>query len=488
MMKKLAVLLVICFCSLLLPLNSWTAQAQTTSETKKLKQIDDYILAEMKAAHIPGISLGIVKGEQIIHLKGYGHIDNHGGSVTPQTPFILGSTTKSFTAMAIMKLVEEGKVDLDAPIQTYLPAIKITEKHITVRNLLNQTSGISIAPNHKDDIWKIKKGNIGRVFEYSNENYNLLGQIITSVTNSPYPEFITNHIFSPLEMEHSYTSQTLAKENGLASGYRTWFGLNIANELPYNKNNLPSGFLISSTEDMSHFLIAQMNHGQYLNQTLISNSSLEEMHRPIVKAPMMGEDSFYGMGWFNMPTNGIPTLRHSGEVPNYHSTMIMMPNEKYGIILLANINNSILISGLIERIGDGVVDILAGKQPAAISSTTYYQTYMIMDGIFLIIIALLFFHIKNMKKWNKRLAKAKFITFIYPLLINIIFPLWILTQLPKQFGFTWPFLFDFVPDVTSFVFSVSVILLLIGCCKIYLMAASFKQKRKYGWVSHSNNT
>ncbi|TSI11075.1 serine hydrolase [Lysinibacillus sp. BW-2-10] len=488
-MKKLVVLFVIYVYFFILPLHSFTVHAQTDRETEKLKQIDNYILAEMKAAHIPGISLGIVKDEEIIHLKGYGHIDDSGNPVTAQTPFILGSTTKSFTAMAIMKLVEEGKIDLDAPIQTYLPTIKITNTKITVRNLLNQTSGISIAPNHKDDTWKIKNENIGRVFEYSNENYKLLGKIITSVTNKPYGEFITTNIFSPLEMKHSYTSQTLAKKNGLASGYRTWFGFNIANQLPYNnEDDLPAGFLISSAEDMAHYLIAHMNHGQYNNQTLISNSSIEEMHQPIVRAPIMGEDSYYGMGWFNIPINGISTIRHSGEVPNYHSTMIMMPNEKYGIIILANINNSILISGLIERIGEGVVDLLAGKQPATISSSTYYQTYMIMNGIIFIIIVLLFFHIKNIKKWNNRLANGKIVTFINPLMINIILPLSILTQLPKLLGFTWSFLFDFVPDVTSFIFSVSVILLLVGCFKLYMIAAYLTKKRKMDWLSQSNNS
>lgn len=484
-MKKLAVLFVVCFCFFLLPLHSLTVQAQSNSETEKLKQIDEYILAEMKKAHIPGISLGIVKGDQIIHLKGYGEVDDQGGLVTPQTPFILGSTTKSFTAIAIMKLVEEGKIDLDAPIQTYLPAVKITDRKITVRNLLNQNSGITTPPTHNDKEWKINEENIGRVFQYSNENYKLLGQIITSVTNRPYEEFVTETIFSPLDMKHSYTSQTPARENGLASGYRTWFGLNIANQLPHNKADLPAGFLISSAEDMTHYLIAQMNHGHYRNQTIISTSSLEEMHKPSVKAPMMGEDSFYGMGWFNMPTNGIPTIRHSGEVPNYHSTMMIMPNEQYGIILLANINNSIVISGFIERIGDGVVNLLAGNQPASISGFAYYQTYLIMDGILLIILVLLFFHIKNIRKWNERLVNGKLVTFIYPLLVNIILPLLILAQLPKQFGFTWSFLFEFVPDLTSFIFSVSVILLLAGFIKLYLLAAYVTKKRNKGWISPS---
>lgn len=476
-MKKITFILVFCF--LVLPFNTLIAYGETTNEEGKIKQVDDYIQAEMKAAHIPGLSLGIVKGDQILHLKGYGKKDDLNGRVTPQTPFILGSTAKSFTAMGIMKLVEEGKVDLDASIQTYLPKMKISDTpNITVRNLLNQTSGISKAPIQKDKVWKIKNENIGGVFEYSNENYKLLGQIITSVTNQSYEEYVKENIFSPLEMKHSYTSQNLAEENGLAAGYRTWFGVNFINKLSFHEEYIPAGYLISSAEDMTHYLIAQMNSGTYLHHSLISKSSIEEMHKPSVKAPILGEVSFYGMGWFNVPTNGTPTIKHSGEVPNYHSTMIIMPNENYGIILLANINNSILISGLIEKMGAGVVDILAEKQPESISSFTYYQTYMIMNGVVLIIVVMLFFHIKNIRKWHDELMIGKhYRWFIKPLLLNFILPILILTQLPKLLGFNWLFLFDFVPDATSVIFSVAVILLLVGCIKLYKMVAYFIKKK-----------
>lgn len=457
-MKKIMILFV--FCMLLTPFHLWTAHAQPNEFSEK--KIDQYIQTEMKAAHIPGLAIGIVKGDQIIHLKGYGK------EISPQTPFILGSTTKSFTAMAIMKLVEEGKFDLDSPIQTYLPEMDLP--NISVRQLLNQTSGISKAPKQNGE-WQIKRENIGQVFEYSNENYKLLGQIITSVTNKAYEEYIRENIFTPLDMTHSYTLQTLAGENGLAAGYRTWFGFNFENELPFNEEYLPAGYLISSAEDMTHYLIAQMNNGKYLSQTLVSNSSLEEMHKPSVKAPIMGEDSYYGMGWFVSPINGVPTIRHSGEAPNYHSTMIIMPNENYGIILLSNINNSIIISGLIEKIGAGVVDILAGKEPSSISSNTFPKIYMIMNGVILIIVVLLIFHMKNISKWYSGLINgksSKLKTLILPLLINFILPLLVLTQLPNSLGFTWSFLYDFIPDLTSVIWGTSVILLTTGCVKLFL--------------------
>ena len=137
-MKKW-IILVLCFWFSIFPVV--TEQAAVNDDGDKMKQIDQYIRAEMKAAHIPGLSLGVVKGNQIVQLRSFGEK----GTISPQTPFILGSSSKAFTAMAVMKLVEEGKVDLETSIQKYLPELEVPSQ-ITVKNLLNQTSGISVPP------------------------------------------------------------------------------------------------------------------------------------------------------------------------------------------------------------------------------------------------------------------------------------------------------------------------------------------------------
>ena len=108
--------------------------------------IDAYIAQEMRDVRIPGLALGIVHNDEVAHLQGFGLADGSGRVVTPQTPFILASASKSFTALAIMQLVEDGKVDLDAPAVTYLPSFSVGDESasatITVRHLLNHTSGL----------------------------------------------------------------------------------------------------------------------------------------------------------------------------------------------------------------------------------------------------------------------------------------------------------------------------------------------------------
>src|SRR5215211_2139021 len=110
-------------------------------------EIESFVQGEMAAQRVPGLALGIVEGDRIAYIRGFGKADDSGRAVTPQTPFIIGSVAKSFTALAIMQLVEANKIDLDAPVQRYLPWFRVADEkasaEITVRHLLNHTSGIS---------------------------------------------------------------------------------------------------------------------------------------------------------------------------------------------------------------------------------------------------------------------------------------------------------------------------------------------------------
>lgn len=108
--------------------------------------IDAYVEEQMRRLNMPGVSLAIVEGDRIVHLRGFGRARPNGEAPSPQTPFFIGSLTKSFTAVAVMQLVEAGKIELDAPVQRYLPWFRVADPQataqMTVRHLLNQTSGL----------------------------------------------------------------------------------------------------------------------------------------------------------------------------------------------------------------------------------------------------------------------------------------------------------------------------------------------------------
>ena len=257
---------------------------------------------QMHRLNIPGVSLAIVEGDKIVHLRGFGQARPGGEAPSPQTPFFIGSLTKSFTALAVMQLVEAGKIELDAPVQRYLPWFRVADPQasaqMTVRHLLNQTSGLpgllgmanlADLDNRPDaterqvralSTLKLTRP-VGSKFEYSNTNYNLLGLIIEAASGESYADYIQKHIFDPLDMSHSYTSKAVAQQNGLAMGHRYWFGHPLpAPNLPIPRGSLPSGQLISSAEDMAHYLIAHLNGGRYGGVQILSSAGIDETAPP----------------------------------------------------------------------------------------------------------------------------------------------------------------------------------------------------------------
>src|SRR3989337_2657597 len=280
-LKGYRIFFVLVCLTLMLVLAIGNVKASRTLQTETdFAAIDAYVTEQVNNLGIPGMALGVGQNGQIAHLQGFGVADSSGRAVTPQTPFYIGSVTKSFTALAVMQLVEAGKIDLDAPVQTYLPWFELADKEasakITVRHLLNQTTGISRIDGERD--WTSQQGleetvrglttiqltqPVGTTFQYSNLNYNIAGLIVEKVSGQSYAEYMTQHIFEPLDMRHSYASRAPALADGLSEGHHYMFGHAFVSEGPIPPAHLPSGFLIASVEDMAHYTIAQLNDGRY---------------------------------------------------------------------------------------------------------------------------------------------------------------------------------------------------------------------------------
>ncbi len=359
-------------------------------------RIDAYVTAQMQADRIPGLALGIVEGNRVVYLRGYGKASADGRPVTPQTSFMLGSVSKSFTSLAVMQLVEQGKISLDAPVQEYIHWFNVGNSPesdtITVRHLLNQTSGIPTYAGAKalagDGTQTIKQRvrelsdiplstPVGKTFHYSEDNSIVLSLIVQTVSGQPFGQYIQEHIFAPLQMQHSFVDQSEAERNGMAQGYRWWFGLPVAATLPYPADALGASFLISSAEDMTHYLIAQLNGGSYAQTSLLSTDSIAEMHRPV--APV-GTGDRYAMGWVVGKRDEVQVIWHGGDTANFHADVVLVPERQLGIVLLNNANNALIQAeelGKIGRIAAGVTRMVLGKQPVddVLSVNTFYWLF-----------------------------------------------------------------------------------------------------------------
>jgi len=367
-MRLLALLLTI----LLLALQPVTAAA-AAPDPDLLTRIDQYVSAALAKVHIPGAALALVKGDQIIHLKGFGKADPNGRPVTPETPFVLGSLSKSITATAVMQLVEQGKIDLDAPVVTYLPEFTLRDSRasrITVRHLLEQTSGLStydgriqldgsagmsLAERVQSYQALSLTAEPGSRWQYSNVNYTIAGLLVERVAGEPFASYIRAHIFQPLDMTHSHTDLASAQADGMATGHQILFGRPVAHTFPVQPDGLPASNLIASAGDLAHYLIAQMNGGRFGAAQILKPESVQALQTPTAW-PMRGYG--YAMGWGYEEGSGV--LRHGGDMPDFHGDLLMDPRSGWGVALLINVNSNFL-GAHVTQLSRNLIAMLNGE-------------------------------------------------------------------------------------------------------------------------------
>jgi len=430
--KNIISLFVIALAAVITFSNKTSASAE--EEDRVYDAIDQYLQQEATTAHIPGMSVVIVDKDKVLFSNTYGDCNSI------DAPFIIGSNSKSFTATAIMQLVEQDKIDLDETISKYLPSASDGDK-ITVRQLLNHTSGISTYDTQDNYKVSTKQG----TYVYANANYGLLGQMIETVSGMTYCDYVKTHIFEPLKMNHSFTSLKEAKNNGLIGGYRNYFGSMILEEFPYpdvdSKGwlSIPAGYIISSASDMSKYLQLYMNDGAGILQP----ESIQTMFYDNVK---VSDDRSYGFGWGVMDNYPEPVISHGGLVENYITHMFILPESEIAAVILINDNDYLVANEMTGTILYGVLAMLFGEEPTYINESSYVMKHLILDGLYLAIVILSVFPLLLFGKWKKRLnnmSKAKVI--IGFSLFHLMIPT-LLLLVPRILGTPMSVVKSFVPD------------------------------------------
>jgi CubicO group peptidase (beta-lactamase class C family) len=370
--------------------------AETPRTAHAFAELDAYIEKEMSRLRLPGVALAVVDGDRIVHMRGFGRARLDGRAPSPQTPFFIGSVTKSFTALAVMQLVEAGRVELDAPVQRYLPWFRVADAKasadMTVRHLLNQTSGLPLsageviladgdesrgaAERQARSLATLTMARPpGAAYEYSNVNYQLLGLIIEAASGESYEAYVQSHILTPLGMNHTYTSPLQARDDELATGHQYWFGFPFpAPHMPWPRGALAAGLLIASAEDLAHYGIAMLNDGRYKEARLLSAGGIETLQRGAATTGLTGLSPIgrvlakdvrpgqYGMGWMIDELGGNRIVWHGGTLPHFGAFMALLPERKQGIILLFNACHH-WMNPVQATFGMGAAAVLAGEAP-----------------------------------------------------------------------------------------------------------------------------
>lgn len=353
------------------------AAAGSVRAAPDLGRIDEFIRAEMSAQHIPGIALAITHDGALVHVRGFGFARD-GEAVSGRTQFRVASLSKSFTAMAVLQLVEVGALDLDAPLARYLPAFTSAAANlanITIRQLLNQTSGLAdrgfidgLGARQADLAARVAAIGAARqvvaagtAFHYFDPNYQLLARLVEVASGQAFDDYLQTRIFKPLAMHDSISASTaeLAAQRapGLARGHLLAYGMAVgAAELSGFLGG--SGGVVSTAQDMARYLAAQDPGAQRGGRAVLSASGTALMH-----TPPRGIASSYGMGWFNASADGLTTIEHNGILSTFYSEAVLLPQSGYGFVLLYNEYALTAAMFAFPVLKNGVVALLTGHQP-----------------------------------------------------------------------------------------------------------------------------
>jgi CubicO group peptidase (beta-lactamase class C family) len=313
---------------------------------------DGFVPFAIQRGDIAGGVIVVVKDGQVLFARGYGYSDlKNRTPVSPSdTLFRPGSTSKLFTWTAVMQLVEEGKLDLDADVNKYLDFTipPYQGKPVTLRNLMTHTGGFEevargLLPKTADEVnlEKYLKTHLpvrifppGEVVAYSNYGCGLAGYIVQRQSGERFEDYIQKHIFQPLDMVHSSFDQPLPASLAplLSKGYKT---ASDGVPQPFEfVDPAPAGALSSSAIDMAHFMIAQLQDGQYGNARILQEATAKEMHslQHTASPGMAGFD----LGFYQEDRNGLRIIGHGGDTEVFHSDLHLLLDKNVGIFMSFN--------------------------------------------------------------------------------------------------------------------------------------------------------
>ena len=355
------------------------------SPAAKLQGLDDLAADAMKQWKVPGVAIAVVQDGKVIYAKGYGYRDlAQKLPVTSATLFPIGSITKSFTALTFAILKDEGKVDWDKPVRSYLPEFQMNDpvatEQATPRDLFSHRTGL---PRH-DLVWyssdftredlvsrlhelKPNKG-FRSAYQYNNLTIATMGYLEGKLTGLGWEGAIRQKIFAPLGMSHSDLSVTeIEKTEDHALPYE--LKKEIVTKVPYHNIDAigPAGSINSSVDDMSHYLTFQLGDGKYEGKRIAAESDLREMHSPQTAIPdpppafsMPGLGHFsYGLAWVATSYRGHNLVWHNGGIDGFYALLSMLPDDHMGVVILTNLPNG----QTPEVLAYNVYDRLLGLDP-----------------------------------------------------------------------------------------------------------------------------
>ncbi|MEE4350332.1 MAG: serine hydrolase domain-containing protein [Pacificimonas sp.] len=421
------------------------------------ERLEQYIAAEMDAASVPGAAWAIVDGNRID--TGASGVERLGKAeqVTDRTPFFIGSISKSFVALSIMQLVEEGRIDLNSPVERYLPALARQPIGArSLRQLLSHQSGLSTLQGNRlqgdfsmdDAALERRATDIGtvvpeteaeEVWSYSNANYALAGGVVEAVSGRDFGAYVEQRILAPLGMDDSYVHG--ASRVFVGGGHRTWFGGRTATDKNMTgRGSGPQGGVVSTAADMGTYLAAMMNG----RDDVVSAKSKTLMMQPVGSAAKT-----YGLGWEVYPEEG--RVRHAGSMPGFEALATMVPAERRGFVMLTNAGMGFAFDSPASLLGGASAKVLSLDPPEGSGGglAAAFVGLCVLPFLFLF---------GAWRTWRRRRALTRGLVAYkiwLPLIAALGLSIAMLVGLPNQFGVNIRTTLIFSPDLGAVLIAVA---------------------------------
>jgi CubicO group peptidase (beta-lactamase class C family) len=425
-----------------------------------LPEVDRFVEERMKRHLVPGLAVVVIRNGEVVHRKGFGELDE-------ARPVIIGSLSKAITATAVLQLVDDGKIELDAPMQRYLGEARFSDSRaasVTVRQLLNQNSGIPTeAPRasrrdatlaeHVEALRDVRLvAAPGERHIYSSPNYQILGRIVELASGQPFGKYVQSRIFAPLGMTSSAVDVDAAPR--LAPGHNIWWGL--AGPAPYHfeQGRLPTASIITTADDLSRFALSHLGVGPQL----LTPESLALAHRGAAPA----EGFSYAMGWREGTTAGVPSLWHGGSLPSYRGAVVLLPQSRSAVIVLTN--SSSLFADHTREIAAGIVALLE-KRPLPEGFRPLRTTYAVIATLCLLLVALQARSLRRAIRAEGIAPKRSAVV-----LLDFALPFAGILALPRLTNISYRAMWEGAPDIVTTVVVLLILGLITGVLKLHRTA------------------
>lgn len=398
--------------------------AQNTShafDQSLIDRIDAHVENVMINGSIPGLSVAIISGDSDVYMNSYGNTGSGKVKVINQTPFVIGTPTQSVTALAIKKLAKEGSIDLELPLEHYLPWFEVLKPDgtkILIDDLVKHTSGLSTSSGEhpytfsenydlkglSERIAKSEKTVFGATSEkqYSALNYVLLGHLIEVVTERSYESYVIDELFTPIGMNSTNFQEKLTGRLDLAQGHRNIYGFVVSTNLQFPNGLISTHYMVGTIEDLSKYASLILNNGYYEKDgkwlSIFDDNELPAPHGT-------SESRYYDFLWQVQtevdPSNHNGFIGAIGQLPNYTSAMLINPDKKIAVMVLSNLSNPYETPAInAQTIANDLTDLINGSTPYAFEPRENVSMWLLP----VLAIVLMWYMIKSLRL---RLKKRK---------------------------------------------------------------------------------